>query len=78
MILFAIIVYFAVDRVAGKDFPYTTLAYLVGAITSMIAGYTGMTIATIANIKCTYLCNGNAADNWDGEKALAAGFNAAF
>jgi inorganic pyrophosphatase len=44
----------------------------------MAAGYTGMTIATIANAKCTYLCNGNPKDNWDGEKALAAGFGVAF
>lgn len=32
-------------------------AFLVGAITSMIAGFIGMKIATITNVKVTYLCN---------------------
>jgi len=49
-------------------FPYTTLCFLVGAITSMIAGYIGMQIATITNVKVTYLCNDNIDD----------GFNVAF
>jgi len=75
---FAVLIYFAVDRTAGYSFPYTTLAFLIGAFTSMIAGFTGMSIATTANVKTTYLCNGCAEDNWDGEKALAAGFKVAF
>jgi len=33
------------------------VAFLVGAFTSMIAGYIGMKIATITNVKVTYLCN---------------------
>lgn len=41
------------------DFPYTTVCFLVGAITSMVAGYIGMWIATITNVKVTYLCNEN-------------------
>jgi Na+/H+-translocating membrane pyrophosphatase len=32
-------------------------AFLVGAFTSMIAGFIGMKIATITNVKVTYLCN---------------------
>lgn len=38
-------------------FPYTTFCFLVGATTSMIAGYVGMMIATSTNVKVTYLCN---------------------
>merc|ERR1712087_150939 len=38
-------------------FPYTTVAFIVGAITSMFSGYIGMKIATAANVKVTYLCN---------------------
>jgi inorganic pyrophosphatase len=38
-------------------FPYTTFCFLVGAFTSMLAGYIGMMIATSANWKVTYLCS---------------------
>ena len=38
-------------------FPSTTVAFLIGAATSMLCGYIGMMIATIANVKTTYLCN---------------------
>ena len=38
-------------------FPYTMFAFLIGAVTSMLCGYIGMVIATIANYKTTYLCN---------------------
>merc|ERR1712032_361992 len=37
-------------------FPFTMVAFMVGAFTSMLAGYIGMKIATIANVKTTYLC----------------------
>ena len=40
-----------------SKFPYTTIAFLVGAGTSMLCGYIGMMIATICNYKTTYLCN---------------------
>jgi len=38
-------------------FPYTTFCFLIGACTSMMAGYIGMMIATTANWKVTYLCS---------------------
>ena len=44
-------------------FPYTTIAFLVGAGTSMLCGYIGMMIATTCNVKTTYLCN---IDRFDG------------
>jgi len=37
-------------------FPFTMVAFIVGAFTSMMAGYIGMKIATVANVKTTYLC----------------------
>jgi len=77
-VVFATIIYFAVDRVEGAEFPFTTVAFLVGASTSMLAGFLGMTIATITNVKTTYLCNGNRAEGFDHNKALDAGFTVAF
>ena len=44
----------------------------------MLAGFIGMRIATITNVKTTYLCNGSAEDEFNHENALAAGFKAAF
>ena len=38
-------------------FPFTMVAFLIGAGTSMLCGYIGMMIATICNYKTTYLCN---------------------
>lgn len=58
--LFAAIVFSAVDMPWAEDsfiFPYTTVAFIIGAITSMVCGYVGMKIATEANVKTTYLCN---------------------
>lgn len=44
----------------------------------MLAGFLGMSIATITNVKTTYLCNGRADDGFNHDNALAAGFGAAF
>ena len=72
--LFATIIYFAVDYIEEGSFPYTTVAFLVGASTSMLAGFLGMQIATTTNVKTTYLCNGTQETNFDPEHALNAGF----
>jgi len=57
--LFAIIVLCAVDMPWDSEhkFPFTMFAFLIGAATSMLCGYIGMVIATICNVKTTYLCN---------------------
>lgn len=75
--LFGVIVLCAVDMpwklVNGQQqhyFPYTTFAFLVGAITSMACGYIGMMTATTANVKTTYLCN---IDRFDGFKVAFQG-----
>ena len=69
---FSILVYFAVDyqEHAGETryIPYTTLAFYIGAATSMLCGYIGMFIATFSNIRTTYACN----------KSINDGFHVAF
>jgi len=57
--LFSVLVLCAVDMpwATESKFPYTTIAFLVGAGTSMLCGYIGMMIATICNFKTTYLCS---------------------
>jgi H+-translocating diphosphatase len=51
---FSIIIYFTAEVNA---YPYTTVAFLIGAITSMICGYLGMLIAVHTNWRTTYACN---------------------
>jgi Na+/H+-translocating membrane pyrophosphatase len=56
------VILIAVDQPWRKDhtykrIPYTMIAYIIGAATSMSAGMVGMIIATSANVKVTYLCN---------------------
>ena len=38
------------------DFPYTAVSYLIGSITSIIAGYIGMRIAVFSNTRVTFQC----------------------
>jgi len=38
------------------DFPYTAVSYLIGSITSIIAGYIGMRIAVYTNTRVTFQC----------------------
>jgi inorganic pyrophosphatase len=72
---FAIILAVAVDQPwveneAGDKiaFPMTTMAFLVGAATSMLCGYIGMVVATDANAKVTS----------ETTNSIGAGFNVAF
>jgi len=53
------------DKIA---FPMTTMAFLVGAATSMLCGYIGMTVATDANAKVTS----------ETTTSIGAGFDVAF
>jgi H(+)-translocating pyrophosphatase len=47
---------------------FTTVAFVMGGITSIISGYIGMAIATYANVRCSVMC----ISSW------TAGFNTAF
>jgi|LauGreDrversion4_2_1035121.scaffolds.fasta_scaffold49058_6 H(+)-translocating pyrophosphatase len=53
---------------------YTTIAFLIGAGTSLLSGYIGMYIATRANVRVTYL----AATGKTEEESLKNAFNMAF
>ena len=61
--IFGVILVCAVDmpwaaNEAGEMnwFPFTTFAFIIGAITSMICGLIGMKVATHTNVRTTYLC----------------------
>jgi hypothetical protein len=61
-VLFAVLLLCTVDMPWAEGslpVPYTTISFLIGAGTSMLAGFIGMMIATTANVKVTYLCNVN-------------------
>jgi len=51
---FALFIYFAVDPSYKQ--PYTTIAFLVGGITSIISGYIGMRIAVYSNVRTAKEC----------------------
>ena len=74
-VLFAILLVCTVDmpwalKSSGESlwFPYTTFAFLIGAVTSMASGLIGMKIATITNFKVTAACS----------ESKVAGFKVAF
>jgi len=60
-LVFAVIIGFTVDlhemqAAVPSNFPYTATAFLVGAGTSIVAGYIGMRIAVYTNNRTTYNC----------------------
>jgi len=70
-VFFGILLLTTVDQPWEEEypnFPFTTISFVVGAATSMAAGFIGMKIATTANVKTTYLCN----------KSIDEGFLVAF
>jgi inorganic pyrophosphatase len=44
------------DDTAPTNFPYTAIAFLIGAGTSILAGYLGMRIAVYTNTRTTFMC----------------------
>jgi len=61
-------------------FPFTAAAFLIGAITSILAGYIGMRIAVYTNTRTTFQCCKGEMIEVDGVKTkdLKEGFFAAF
>ena len=53
-VIFAVILYLSAEV---TSYPYTTIAFLIGAQTSMLCGYLGMRIAVHTNWRTTYACN---------------------
>jgi inorganic pyrophosphatase len=62
--LFAVILGVTVDlyemgrpeKEVATNFPYTAISFLVGAATSILAGYIGMRIAVYTNTRTTFEC----------------------
>ena len=52
--LFSILLFFTVEEKFGNA--YTTVAFLVGGGTSILAGYIGMRIAVYTNVRTTKEC----------------------
>ena len=65
MIIMGAVVYVCVD---GMEDAYTTIAFLIGAITSMFCGAFGMKIATYSNYRTTL----------EAQHSLGRGFKTAF
>ena len=55
LLLFAIVLVFTVEP-SSTTFPYTTAAFLIGGLTSIISGYIGMRIAVYTNVRTTKEC----------------------
>ena len=53
--IFGVLIYFTVDFPV-RPAPYTTIAFFIGALTSMVCGYIGMRIAVETNVKTTWAC----------------------
>jgi len=64
----------------STNFPYTALAFLIGAGTSILAGYIGMRIAVYTNTRTTFMCCSGKKFMVGNEevKDLAPGFFTAF
>lgn len=44
------------DETAPSNFAYTSVAFIVGSATSILAGYIGMRIAVYTNTRTTFQC----------------------
>lgn len=66
-LVFGLLIYAAVDLPTSYT-PYTTVAFFVGAITSMLCGLIGMRTAVFSNVRVTYSCN----------ESIEKGFHVAF
>ena len=51
---FATLIFFTAEPTFG--YAYTTVAFLVGGLTSIISGYIGMRIAVYTNVRTTKEC----------------------
>merc|ERR1719324_2115522 len=56
MIFFGGIMYFLIDRQLSGGKPYATIAFVVGATASLLAGWIGMQTAVMCNVRCAYEC----------------------
>jgi len=54
-VAFAFLIYLVAEPI-DDIYPYTTVAFLIGAVTSMLCGYIGMRIAVYTNVRTTLSC----------------------
>jgi H(+)-translocating pyrophosphatase len=74
VVFFAALLFCLISMATNStDGMLTTISFLTGAITSMVAGYIGMKVAVFSNARCTKA----SAQNF-GEKQYTATFNLAF
>jgi inorganic pyrophosphatase len=52
--LFAVLIFFTAENTFGTA--YTTVAFLIGGITSIASGYIGMKVAVYTNVRTTKEC----------------------
>lgn len=52
--VFAAVIFFFAEPEIGLA--YTTFAFLIGGLTSIISGYIGMKVAVFTNVRTTKLC----------------------
>jgi len=52
IVIMALIIFFAVETKLGQC--WTTVAFLAGAICSLVSGYIGMRVAVFSNYRCSY------------------------
>jgi len=51
-LIMAVVIIFAVETHLGEF--WTTIAFMSGAVTSIVSGYIGMRVAVYSNIRCAY------------------------
>jgi len=66
VVFMAFVIFFAVERVIGQL--WTTIAFLLGAATSILSGYIGMRVAIFSNFRCAF----------QAQKNMTAGFVVAY
>ena len=67
MVFFAILLFFLLDdpHTAINDGLYTAIAFVIGGIISLVAGYNGMKIATMSNYRTTFVAKKSLSDAFD-------------
>ena len=54
LVFFAALIFFTAEQKFGQF--YTTVAFIIGGITSIVSGYIGMKIAVYTNVRTTKEC----------------------